>query len=131
MMAKENADLKMIFNGNDAWKELTGRAGWELVYAMREDSIKQAPDMPKKFIAALQDVAAFLRADPDAADKIANETVKLPPGILKEAVLAKRWEFAVHPAWEGERASIQDMFARAVAAGFHPKLPDEAIFHVP
>jgi NitT/TauT family transport system substrate-binding protein len=131
LMIKENPALNIIFNGNEAWKELTGKEGWELVYAMREDSIARAPDMPKRFIAALQDVAAFMRSDPDAADKIATETVKLPAGVLKDAVASKRWDFEVHPAWEGERAVIWDMFERAVAAGFHPKLPDEAIIYVP
>ena len=132
MMMKDDPALKIIFNANDAWKEMTGGGGWELVYAMREDSIKKMPDMPAKYIAALQDVAAFLKSDPDAADKIAVETVKLPPGILKDAVTSKRWDFEVKPAWEpAERKSITDMFARAVEAGFHPKLPDDAIIYAP
>ena len=131
MMIKEDPALKIIFNANDAWKQLTGSSGWELVYAMREDSIKKSPAMPKQFIAALQDVASFLRSDPDAADKIAVETVKLPAGVLKDAVISKRWDFDARPAWEGERKGIWDMFERAVAAGFHPKLPDPAIIYAP
>jgi ABC-type nitrate/sulfonate/bicarbonate transport system substrate-binding protein len=131
MMMKEDPALKIVFNANDAWKQLTGGSGWELVYAMREDSIKKMPDMPAKFIAALQDVTSFLRSDPDAADRIAVETVKLPPGILKDAVLSKRWDFDAKPAWLDERKSIWDTFQRAVAAGFHPKLPDEAIIYAP
>ncbi|MET0721592.1 MAG: ABC transporter substrate-binding protein [Tardiphaga sp.] len=131
MMMKDDPSLKIIFNANDAWKQLTGNHGWELVYAMREDSIKKTPDAPKKFVAALQDVTAFLQSDPDGADKIAVETVKLPPGILKEAVLAKRWEFDAQPAWGAERKGIWDTFERAVAAGFHPRLPDEAIIYAP
>lgn len=132
MMMKEDPALKIIFNANDAWREMTGNSGWELVYAMREDSIKKMPDMPAKFIAALQDVSAFLLSDPDAADKIAAETVKLPPGILKDAVMSKRWEFDAKPAWgQAERKSIWDMFERAVAAGFHSKLPDEGILYAP
>ena len=132
MMIKDDPSLKIIFNANDAWKEMTGAGGWELVYAMREDSIAKMPDMPAKYIAALQDVAAYLKSDPDGADKIAVETVKLPPGVLKEAVTSKRWDFDVKPAWDpAERKSITDMFARAVAAGFHPKLPDDAIIYAP
>ena len=69
----------------------------ELVYAMREDSIKRVPDMPKMFLAALQDVTAFLKSNPDEADKIASETVKLPPGILKEAVASGRWRSTPSP----------------------------------
>ena len=132
MMMKDDPSLKIIFNANEAWTEMTGSGGWELVYAMREDSIKTSPTMPAMFIAALQDVAAFLKSDPDGADKIAVETVKLPPGILKDAVMSKRWDFDVKPAWQpAERKSISDMFARAVEAGFHPKLPDDAIIYAP
>ena len=131
MMMRDDPKLKIIFNANEAWKQLTGDHGWELVYAMREDAIKKQPDAPKKFVAALQDVSTYLRSDPDGADKIAVETVKLPPGILKEAVLAKRWDFDAKPAWGDERKGIWDTFERAVAAGFHPKLPDEAIIYAP
>jgi ABC-type nitrate/sulfonate/bicarbonate transport system substrate-binding protein len=131
MMMKDDPALKIVFNANDAWKQLTGGSGWELVYAMREDSVKKMPDMPAKFIAALQDVTGFLRTDPDAADRIAVETVKLPPGILKDAVTSKRWDFDAQPAWLDQRKSIWDTFERAVAAGFHPKLPDEAIIYAP
>ena len=98
---------------------------------MREDAIKKMPDAPGKFIAALQDVTGYLRSDPDGADKIAVETVKLPPGVLKDAVLAKRWDFDAKPAWGDERKGIWDTFERAVTAGFHPKLPDQAIIYAP
>jgi ABC-type nitrate/sulfonate/bicarbonate transport system substrate-binding protein len=131
MMMKEDPELRIIFNANDAWKELTGNSGWELVYAMREDTITKLPDAPKKFVAALQDVTRYLRSDPDGADRIAVETVKLPAGILKEAVLAKRWDFDARPAWGEERKGIWDTFERAVTAGFHPRLPDEAIIYAP
>lgn len=131
LMMKDDPSLKIIFNANEGWKEITGTTGWELVYAMREDSIRKAPDAPKKFLAALEDVTKFLRADPDAADRIAVESVKLPPGVLKEAVLTRRWDFDARPAWGDERKSIWDTFERAVAAGFHPKLPDDAIIYKP
>jgi ABC-type nitrate/sulfonate/bicarbonate transport system substrate-binding protein len=131
IMVKEDPSLKIIFNANDEWKKLTGFPGWELVYAMREDTIKKTPTAPAMFLAALQDVTAYLKSDPDGADKIAVDTVKLPPGILKEAVLAKRWDFDAQPAWGTERKGIWDTFERAVAAGFHPKLPDQAIIYAP
>jgi ABC-type nitrate/sulfonate/bicarbonate transport system substrate-binding protein len=131
MMIKEDPSLKIIFNANDEWKKLTGFPGWELVYAMREDAIKKTAKAPEMFLAALQDVTKFLQTDPDGADKIAAETVKLPPGILKDAVLAKRWDFDAQPAWGAERKGIWDTFERAVSAGFHPKLPDQAIIYAP
>lgn len=131
MMMKENPKLSAVFEANKAWKELTGSEGWELVYAMREDSIKRVPDMPKMFLGALQDVSAFLKSNPDEADKIAVDTVKLPPGVLKDAVASGRWAFDAKPAWGDERKVIWNMLERAVQAGFHPKLPDEAFIYVP
>jgi ABC-type nitrate/sulfonate/bicarbonate transport system substrate-binding protein len=131
LMLRADPKFRIVLNGNDAWKELTGHDGWELVYGVREDAIKRAPDLPNRFIAALQDTAAFFRSNIDDADKIVVETVKLPKGVFKQAVESKRWEFVVRPAWEGERKVIWDMFERAVAAGFHAKMPDEAIIYVP
>ncbi len=131
MMMRENPKLAAVFEANKAWKELTGSEGWELVYAMREDSIKRVPAMPKMFLAALQDVSAFLKSSPDEADKIASETVKLPPGVLKEAVASGRWAFDAKPAWGDERKVIWNMLERAVEAGFHPKVPDEGFIYAP
>ncbi|MET0277053.1 MAG: ABC transporter substrate-binding protein [Pseudorhodoplanes sp.] len=131
LMLKENPKLTAVFEANKAWKELTGSEGWELVYAMREDSIKRVPDMPKMFLGALQDVSAFLKSNPEEADKIASETVKLPPGTLKEAVASGRWAFDAKPAWGDERKVIWNMLERAVQAGFHPKVPDEGFIYAP
>ena len=130
MMLKENPQLRIVYSGGEAWKELTGHDGWELVTAMREEAIARFPEGPKRLLAALQDVAAFVEAEPDAADRIAAETVKLPPGVLKAAVASRRWQLEFLPA-ASERAVLWDMFERAVAAGFQPKLPDVGIIHAP
>src|SRR5499427_3346786 len=83
---QQNPDWKVIFNGAQGWKEMTGQDGWEIVAAMRADAIERVPDAPKRMVAALQDVANFIRTDTVAADKLANETVKLPAGVLTAAV---------------------------------------------
>jgi len=127
----QNPDWRVIFNGADGWKELTGQDGWEIVTAMRADAIQRVPAAPKMMIAALQDVAEFIRTETDAADKLANETVKLPAGVLKSAVTGKRWDFDVRPAWGPDRKAIWDMMERAVQAGFYEKMPDEKIIYVP
>ena len=83
-------------------------------------------------LAALQDVAKFLQSDTAASDKIANETLKLPPGILTAAVESKRLQMIVQPAWEpATRKSITDMMERAVKAGFYEKMPDDKIIYAP
>lgn len=130
--AKQHPDWHVIFNGAQGWKELTGEDGWEIVPAMRTDAITRVPNGPKMLLAALQDVAAFLLSDTAAADKIANETLKLPPGILTAALESKRLSMIVKPAWEpATRKSITDMMERAVKAGFYEKMPDEKIIYAP
>jgi NitT/TauT family transport system substrate-binding protein len=130
-MMKENPQLRMIFNGSTAWKEIAGSEGWELVVAMREDFIKKNPSAPKQWIAAMQDFAEFAHKNPTETDGIAVSTVKLPPGILKDVIAGKRWEFTVLPAWGPERKVIMDMIDRAVAAKFLDKLSDQGIIYAP
>lgn len=130
--AKQHPDWHVIFGGAEGWKEITGADGWEIVPAMRADAIAKNPNAPKMLLAALQDVAEIFAKDTAAADKIANETLKLPPGILTAAVESKRLQMIVKPAWEpATRKSITDMMERAVKAGFYEKMPDEKIIYAP
>ena len=130
--SKQHPDWHAIFNGAEGWKEITGESGWEIVPAMRADAIQRVPNAPKMLLAALQDVASYLQSDTTDADKIANETLKLPPGILTAALESKRLQMIVKPAWEPAiRKSITDMMERAVKAGFYPNMPDEKIIYAP
>jgi NitT/TauT family transport system substrate-binding protein len=132
IIAKQNPGWKVIFNGAQGWKEISGTDGWEIVTAMRADAIVKNPNAPKMLIAALQDVAAFLQSDTAEADRIANETLKLPPGILTAALESKRLQMIIKPAWEADsRKSITDMMERAVKAGFYEKMPDDKIIYAP
>lgn len=131
IIAKQNPGWHVIFNGAEGWKEITGESGWEIVPAMRADAIARIPDGPKMLLAALADVAEVMQKDTAAADKIANETLKLPPGILTAAVESKRLQMIVKPVSDpATRKSITDMMERAVKAGFYPKMPDEKIIYV-
>jgi ABC-type nitrate/sulfonate/bicarbonate transport system substrate-binding protein len=132
IILKQNPDWRVIFNGAEGWREMTGVDGWELVTAMRAEAIQRVPSAPKMLLAALEDVAKVMHGESDAADKIANETLKLPPGILTAAVTSKRLHMIVKPAWEpATRKSITDMMERAVKAGFYQAMPDEKIIYVP
>lgn len=79
----------------------------------------------------MQDFAAFAHKNPGETDAIAVATVKLPPGVLKDVVASKRWEFDVMPAWGPKRKVLMDMFERAVAAKFLEKMPDDGIIYAP
>jgi ABC-type nitrate/sulfonate/bicarbonate transport system substrate-binding protein len=132
IILKQNPDWKVIFNGAEGWKEITGEAGWEIVPAMRADAIARNPKAPQMLLAALQDTAAVFEKETAAADKIANETLKLPPGILTAAVDSKRLSMIVKPAGEpATKKSITDMMERAVKAGFYEKMPDDKIIYAP
>jgi len=130
--AKQHPDWHVIFNGAQGWKEITGGDGWEIVTAMRADAIAKNPKAPQMLLAALQDVADVMHNDTAAGDKIANETLKLPPGILTAAVESKRLQMIIKPAWDpATRKSITDIMERAVKAGFYEKMPDEKIIYAP
>jgi ABC-type nitrate/sulfonate/bicarbonate transport system substrate-binding protein len=132
IIAKQNPGWQVIFNGAQGWKEISGTDGWEIVTAMRADAITKNPNAPKMLIAALQDVAAFMQSHTAEADRIANETLKLPPGILTAALESRRLQMIIKPAWEADsRKSITDMMERAVKAGFYEKMPDEKIIYAP
>jgi len=130
--AKQHPDWHVIFNGAQGWKEITGGDGWEIVTAMRADAIAKNPKAPQMLLAALQDVADVMHNDTAAGDKIANETLKLPPGILTAAVESKRLQMIIKPAWDpATRKSITDIMERAVKAGFYQKMPDDKIIYAP
>ena len=61
--ARQNPDWRVIFNGAQGWKEITGGDGWEIVTAMRADAIAKNPKAPQMLIAALQDVADVMHKD--------------------------------------------------------------------
>src|SRR5262249_9170375 len=114
------------------WRENTDQEGWEIETAMRAEAVAKNPDAPKRLIAALQDVAQFMKSDTEEADKIANETLRLPPGILAAALGSGRMPLIIQPARDSTvRKSIADMMERAVKAGFYEKMPDEKIIYSP
>lgn len=129
--AIENPDLRIIFNGSEAWKTMTGREGWETVIAGREEFLKRAPEAVTRLMDAMKDTVDFIRANPDAADKIVVDTVKLAPGVFKTATLNKKMEFEINPAWGPQRDSIWELLELAVASGFFSKSPDPDIIYTP
>lgn len=128
---RDNPQYRTILTGDTAWKAIAKAEGWELIVAMREDFLKKSPDAVLRLMKMFQEGARFITSNPDHADRIVVGSVKLPPGILKEAVTSGRLVYDIQPAWEGERAVIWDMFKVAVDSGYLPKLPDEGAIYKP
>jgi len=99
---------------------------------MRADAIKRIPNGPKMLLAALQDVADVLHKETAAADKIANETLKLP---ARHSHRRGREQAPDHDRQAGlgagDAQDITDMMERAVKAGFYEKMPDAKIIYAP
>jgi ABC-type nitrate/sulfonate/bicarbonate transport system substrate-binding protein len=131
LMLRDNAEYRTILTGDTAWKQIAKNDGWELILAVREDFLKRSPEAVPRLLRMFQDGARFIKNDADAADRIVAASVKLPPGVLKEAVASGRLVYDIQPAWEGERAAIWDMFKVAVDVGYLPKLPDEGAIYKP
>jgi ABC-type nitrate/sulfonate/bicarbonate transport system substrate-binding protein len=128
---RDNPQYRTILTGDTAWKEIAKADGWELVLAAREDFLKRSPEAVPRLLRMFQDGARFIKTNLDAADQIVVGSVKLPPGVFKEAVSSGRLVYDIQPAWEGERAVIWDMFKVAVDSGYLPKLPDEGVIYKP
>jgi ABC-type nitrate/sulfonate/bicarbonate transport system substrate-binding protein len=128
---RDNPEYRTILTGDTAWKQIAKADGWELILAVREDFLKRSPQAIARLQRMFQDGQQFMKSSVDAADRIVAGTVKLPPGVLKEAVTSGRLVYDIQPAWEGERAVIWDMFKIAVDIGYLPKLPDEGAIYKP
>ena len=128
---RDNPEYRTILTGDTAWRQIARADGWELILAVREDFLKRSPQAVPRLQKMFQEGAAFIKTNVDAADRIVAASVKLPPGILKEAVTSGRLVYDIQPAWEAERAVIWDMFKIAVDIGYLPKLPDEGAIYKP
>jgi ABC-type nitrate/sulfonate/bicarbonate transport system substrate-binding protein len=128
---RDNPEYRTILTGDTAWKQVAKADGWELVLAVREDFLKRSPQAVARLLRMFQEGAAFIKTNTDAADRIVAASVKLPPGVLKDAVASGRLVYDIQPAWEAERAVIWDMFKIAVDIGYLPKLPDEGAIYKP
>lgn len=128
----DNPDYRIIFNGADAWDELTGESGWELVWAMQRSFLEEHPEAADRFIAALQDAAEWLYANPDEAAALMEEASGMPADAFKEVLDQGRVDYNIQPAWEADiRASLLTHFEQAVESGFLDSMPPDDIIYDP
>jgi ABC-type nitrate/sulfonate/bicarbonate transport system substrate-binding protein len=128
---RDNPQYRVILNGENAMKGAAKSEGWEFLLGAREDFLRRQPQAVPRLLKMFQDGQRFLETKPDEADRIVQRTVKLPEGVLKEALVARRMVYEIVPAWEGERKVIWNMFKLAVEWGYLDKLPDEGAIYSP
>lgn len=126
---RDNPKYRVVFNGDTAWQAISKTAGgWQLCVLMNEDFVRRYPKGADAVVRMFQDGARSIMTNPDAADAIAQKTVKLPAGVVKEAIASKRLVYEVEPAWGPERKVIESMFKAAVDTGYLAKMPEGAIY---
>jgi len=128
---RDNPQYRVILNGEAAMKGAAKSEGWEFVFGAREDFLRRQPQAVPRLLKMFQDGSRFLQSNPEEADRILQRTAKMPEGVLKEAVTARRMTYEFLPAWEGERQVIWNMFKLAVDWGYLEKLPDDGAIYAP
>jgi ABC-type nitrate/sulfonate/bicarbonate transport system substrate-binding protein len=128
---RDNPQYRVILNGETAMKGAAKSEGWEFVVGAREEFLRRQPQAVPRLLKMFQDGNRLLQSNPEEADRIVQRTARMPEGVLKEAVTARRMVYEFHPAWEGERSVIWNMFKLAVDWGYLEKLPDDGVIYAP
>jgi NitT/TauT family transport system substrate-binding protein len=133
MTMRDNPAYRIIFNGKQAWREITGKDGWLLALGVREDWIaKNAAHLPR-VIAAFDEAARYMVANPDDCDRILQQAIKLPPGAFKDMITAPRVVFRVIATSDpSARETLWEVIKVGIAEGyFKEPVKDQAVIHVP
>ena len=133
MTMRDNPSYRVILNGKQAWREMTGKDGWLLALGMREDWIaKNAAGLPK-VIAAFDEAARFMKSNPDECDRILQSAIKLPAGAFKEMITAPRVVFDIRSTADpSTRETLWEVVKQGVSAGFFKDpVKDQSVIHVP
>lgn len=130
---RDNPAYRIVFNGKQGWRELTGKDGWLLALGLREDWLGKNPAGLPKVIAALDETARFMRSNADEADQILQGAIKLPPGAFKDMITAPRVVFTVRGTADASaRETLWEVIKVAIAEGyFKDPVRDQSVIHVP
>lgn len=134
LLLKSNPKFRRVIGGENAWAALTGsdrKDGWQLVITMHEDVLRKHPNAIPKLHAMWQDAAKFLVTNTDEAEAIDFRTVKLPIGVLSEALKSERLVYKIEPVWGPERDGIWESFKLGVKYGYIKEMPDQNILYTP
>lgn len=134
LVMRDNPANRIIFNGKQGWHEMTGKDGWLLGFAAREDWLaKNAAALPR-VIAALDEAARFARSNPDESDRILQQSIKLPAGAFKEMITAPRMAYQVRATMTdaSARESLWEVIRIAAADGYFTEpVRDQSVIYAP
>ncbi len=130
---RDNAGYRIIFNGKQAWKELTGKDGWLLALAAHEAWIAKNPAGLAKVIDAFAEASRFMVTNADESDVIVQKVLKLPPGAFKDMISAPRVVFRVESTRNAAtRDTLWEVIKVAIGDGyFKEPVKDQSIIHTP
>ena len=133
MTMRDSKDYRIVFNGKQGWREMTGKDGWLLALGVREDWIaKNAAGLPR-VIAAFDEAARFMKSNADECDQILQNAIKLPPGAFKDMITAPRVVFNIRSTAEpSTRETLWEVIKLAIGEGyFKDPVKDQSVIHVP
>lgn len=127
---KKHPDVRVILKGNDAWKQVTGDAGWELDLVMRSDFIKSNPGAVERVVNMYKQAGDFIRTNPAEADAIVSSgkyaSKGVPAGSIIEAVKADRLIYDVRGSWDKTaNEQIWKMLDAGLKYNLIPALPEK------
>jgi len=133
LILQSNPKYRRMIGGETAWAGISKAkgGGWQLVLTMHENAIKAHKDDIPRLMRMWQDAASFMVTNTAEAEKVVEASVKLPPGVLKEALGSKRLVYQVLPVWEGEKAGLMENFKLGVDQGFIKQMPDAGVLYDP
>jgi len=122
LTVEDDGSHRVILNGEQAWREISGTDGWQLIVALRDDYMKRNPGVAIKMYNMYKDAAEFINKNPDEADQIVSSgkfiTKGLPAGALAKAVKGGRLVYDVQPVWNPE---VNKKIWRALEVGVEQK----------
>jgi NitT/TauT family transport system substrate-binding protein len=130
---RDNPAYRIIFNGKQGWREVTGKDGWLLALGLREDWITRNAAALPRVVAAFDEAARFMRSNPDESDRILQQAIKLPPGAFTDMITAPRVVFQVQSTADpSARETLWEVIKVAIAEGyFKEPVRDQSVIHVP
>lgn len=134
LLLKTNPKFRRIIGGETAWASLTGsdkKDGWQLIITMHEDALTKHRSAIPRILAMWQDAANFLKTNTLEAEAIDFRTIKLPMGVLSEALGSNRLVYKIVPVWGPERDGIWESFKLGVKHGYIKEMPDPEILYRP